>query len=431
MPVVSLEPLHRFHCYSARFPSEIAESAISELTGPGDSVCDPFCGSGTTLVAGLAAGRSVVGSDIDVLAGMLSELKCGPYPARKYAVWKDRFVPRLEKQLDHVRDSWAGVSRPKPGETWSVGDLGLFVPDLDNLPYWFPPQVIGALAAISDLAHKCRDAHYERLILIALSACIVSKWPKTLSYAMDIDHTRPHRRVQKISLDKVRNTFLARLDRCISCLGQLHQVYEESGVDYRSQAEVIYPRDAREPASTPPDESQDLIVTSPPYFNAVDYPRAHRLSVCWMNGHAPEELVSRKKYIGLRYAPGFGYEGWLKKRPDIRKRLPKPIREDSSLGKRVCAFFADLDDVLHENWRVLRPGGHAVYVIANNVIKSERIASHLVLADLAKAIGFSVVRSNRRQIAQLRRRFPVGPFGFDGPMTHEFVVVLKKPRGSR
>jgi hypothetical protein len=27
----------------------------------------------------------------------------------------------------------------------------------------------------------------------------------------------------------------------------------------------------------------------------------------------------------------------------------------------------------------------------------------------------------------LRRRFPVGPFGFDGPMTHEYTVAFHKP----
>jgi DNA modification methylase len=54
-----------------------------------------------------------------------------------------------------------------------------------------------------------------------------------------------------------------------------------------------------------PAKSQDLVITSPPYFNAVDYPRAHRMSLCWMNGYAPTALVSRRRYIGLRHAGRF------------------------------------------------------------------------------------------------------------------------------
>jgi len=59
MPEFSLEPLHRFHTYCARFPSEIVEEALEKYTKPGDSVFDPFCGSGTTLVASLVISASL------------------------------------------------------------------------------------------------------------------------------------------------------------------------------------------------------------------------------------------------------------------------------------------------------------------------------------------------------------------------------------
>jgi hypothetical protein len=36
-----------------------------------------------------------------------------------------------------------------------------------------------------------------------------------------------------------------------------------------------------------------------------------------------------------------------------------------------------------------------------------------------------------RAIDTVRRRFPVGPFGFGGPMTHEHVVVLRRPGARR
>jgi DNA modification methylase len=68
----SLEPLHRFHPYCARFSSEIVEDALQRYAKPGDSVFDPFCGSGTTLVAGLAHRCRVVGTDIDTVAGTIA-----------------------------------------------------------------------------------------------------------------------------------------------------------------------------------------------------------------------------------------------------------------------------------------------------------------------------------------------------------------------
>ena len=103
------------------------------------------------------------------------------------------------------------------------------------------------------------------------------------------------------------------------------------------------------------------------------------------------------------------------------------VLNDPHIAKRLTAFFADLEAVLEQCWRVLRPSGHAVVVIANNVVSGARIESHKVLVRLAKSLGFDELATNHREIARLRRRFPVGPFGFDGPMTHEYIVVLRKP----
>src|SRR5438034_2120978 len=224
----SLDVLHRFHPYCARFPSEIAEAAIKEFTARGDSICDPFCGSGTSLVAGLVHGRRVVGGDIDVLAGMLSTVKCGPEEPGLYRAWRRRFVSELEDAFETIKRNWPPSAIPRPGSTWRVGRLALPLPSFPKLHYWFPPQVVAFLAAVSDVSHRCRSSHYEQVALISLSAAIVAKWPNTLSYAMDIDHTRPHWRVRYFHGDEALKGYLKRLDKTIECLNGLHLAYKQA-----------------------------------------------------------------------------------------------------------------------------------------------------------------------------------------------------------
>jgi hypothetical protein len=425
----NLEPLHRFHSYCARFPSEVAEAAIDDYSAPGDSVLDPFCGSGTSMVAGLARRRLVVGADIDILAGMLSDVKCSPRPRKDYQRWRAGFGRKLKGIFDEIESEWANSFSLRPGHSLSVGTIALSLPAFPELNYWFPPQVTAALAGIAQVAHECRDPHYEKVVLVSLSASIIAKWPNTLSYAMDIDHTRPHRRIQQFRLGRVLETYLTRLDRTIDCLASLHEAYTDAGIADRldRQARIICPHDARRAFPAIVENSQALVVTSPPYFNAVDYPRAHRMSVCWMNGHAPADLASRQDYIGLHRAKSFDSTTWLTSRPRIRKLIPSQIIEDVLLERQLAGFFADLEAVLGQVQTVLRPAGHAVFVIGDNIIKGQRVASHAALLELARTLGFAKRDARHREITTLRRRYPVGPFGFDGPMTHEFVVVLQKP----
>lgn len=249
-----LEPFQRLHTYCARFPSEIAEAAIDQFTKRGESVFDPFCGSGTSLVAGLLRGRKVIGADIDVLAGMLSAVKCSPLSPNQYARWRPQFVARLEELFDQIQCSWPPQGRPLPGSTLRIGGLRLLVPAFARLNYWFPPQLVAFLAAISHAAQGCRNEHYEKVALTSLSAAIIAKWPNTLSYAMDVDHTRPHKRLQRFGRRKVFDAYLKRLDRSIECLGSLHQAYLEAGAipSLADSVSIKCPQDARLPIPGPP-----------------------------------------------------------------------------------------------------------------------------------------------------------------------------------
>ncbi len=364
-----------------------------------------------------------------MLAGMLSRIKCSPLSREKYGDWRTRFAARLKELLEEIKDEWPPESLPRPGRTLSIGSLKLAVPSFPQLRYWFPPQVIAFLSAIAHAAHSLKNDHYEHVALVSLSAAIIAKWPNTLSYAMDIDHTRPHRRLQRFTGAGVLKAYLKRLDRTIECLGALHHAYRGAGIlrTLPAAVRVVCPHDARKPVPDLEADSQALVVTSPPYFNAVDYPRAHRLSVCWMNGHAPADLASRREYLGLHHSGDFEANSWLQERKVIQRLIPKALR-DVEHGRRVAAFFADLDSVLEQAWRVLQPDGHALFVIADNSVKGHRVKSHEALAELAKAMGFVEIHRKPRSIASVRRRFPVGTFGFDGPMTHEHIVVLRKPK---
>ena len=62
--------------YPTQKPIELVKRCIAACTKPGDTVLDPFCGSGTTGVAALLLGRRFIGIDASPEALKLAEKRC-------------------------------------------------------------------------------------------------------------------------------------------------------------------------------------------------------------------------------------------------------------------------------------------------------------------------------------------------------------------
>lgn len=53
-------------CHPTQKPSELVQMIIESFTKPGDLICDPFMGSGTTGIACINTGRRFIGMELDV-----------------------------------------------------------------------------------------------------------------------------------------------------------------------------------------------------------------------------------------------------------------------------------------------------------------------------------------------------------------------------
>ena len=71
-------PAYRAHMYHTKVPPEAIEPYVEHYTRPGDTVLDPFCGSGMTGVAALRLGRRALLSDLSPVATFLAYNQCAP-----------------------------------------------------------------------------------------------------------------------------------------------------------------------------------------------------------------------------------------------------------------------------------------------------------------------------------------------------------------
>ena len=96
--------VHRLHPYKGKFIPQLAEYFLDSRTDefktkaifrPGDSVLDPFCGSGTTLVQANELGMHAVGVDVSRFNAMIANLKLCRLPS-------DKIFPGMMKILANL-----------------------------------------------------------------------------------------------------------------------------------------------------------------------------------------------------------------------------------------------------------------------------------------------------------------------------------------
>jgi len=392
---------HDVHAFAAKFPPQLPRAFIRGLTAPGDVVLDPMMGSGTTIVEALLEGRRGIGLDIDPLALRVSQAKTIPMSAddlrniglkvisQAQDLLSDPSIERLMQKFD---------SRTK-----------------EFIDYWFYPNTQRELAALVLAMQTVDESLARRFLELTFSSIIVTK-SGGVSRARDLAHSRPH-------LDKEKNPknaleqFSLRLQKNIKSMAHL---------DTMGVLAAPLPGDAR---SMPlRDEVIDLIVTSPPYANAIDYMRAHKFPLVWLGESVVNLTELRARYIGSEKINGAQYAELPDKTASIIRQLAERDRKKSSILRK---YFTEMKVVLAEMYRVLRKDAPAIVVIGPSMMRGIDVQTHHCLAEIAQKMGFSVVGVVQRSLDRNKRMMPAR-FGkktdsmIEQRMHEEYVIGLLK-----
>ena len=411
-PVQQAHPLHALHPFAARFPHGLAGYFIQALTEPGDAVLDPMCGSGVTLLEGWLAGRSVIGVDLDPLARRQSAARTAALDANAVRVSGAAVLQR-------AADLCAGVSHPARPLDYVRGSMDDATREF--LDYWFFPETQEELAALLLAIRAEPEPTLRNLLEVVFSSTIVTK-SGGVSRARDLAHTRPHRVANKQPRRPLRQ-FEILLNRAVGA-------YASVNPDTVGESRIIA-GDAR--ALPVPDDSVNLIVTSPPYANALDYMRAHKFSLAWLGDPIPRLSELRGRYIGAERQTGPGGGDTLP--ASVRSIVAALAEQDAPRSRVLSRYFGDMAAAMGEMARVLRPGAAAIIVVSPSTMRGVLIPTHQCLADLASQAGLDVVDVAPRNLDRDRRMMPArarqqptgAPTGIELRMHTEYVIGAVKP----
>jgi hypothetical protein len=239
------------------------------------------------------------------------------------------------------------------------------------------------------------------------------------SLAMDLSHSRPHREFARAAVKP--------FDRFLSAVGVVVSNCPQSGSGAIGPAAVVKQGDARK--MTIEDSSIDLVLTSPPYLNAINYMRCSKFSLVWMGHNVSEIRQIRAQSVGTEASSEQAVEAeWV-------KSLIKQLGLKPALSSRDHALLSqyvwDMERALAEVSRVLRARGRAVYVVGDSTVRGTFIRNSSIVASVAEKHGLTLHSRHSRALPANRRYMPPPkPDGsaMDGRMRREVVLVFDKSR---
>ena len=414
---------HYLFRFPAKFHPPVVHTLIRSYTTAGETLLDPFCGSGTLLLAAAVEGRHAIGSDVDPVSVFVSGVKTHRFqPGRLHASWAvlRPLLEAIARSADEYGKRRFIDITPSEYEV-SLSDERLWTPAIPNLLHWFRRYVVVDLARMLSRIDRVNVPETHRAFFRLIFASIIRKASNADPVPVSgLEVTAHMKRLDSAGrLINPVQLFLRATEKGLSAV----EAYWEASTP-TSQVSVLK-ADATSLGSRLR-KQVDAVITSPPYHNAVDYYRRHQLEMFWLGltkNHG-ERLELLPRYIG---------------RSSVRRRAPLLQRQEE-LGplsthwhKQIRAISAgradafvyymlSMKDVFNQLAAVVRTGGPAIFVVGH----SEWNRSKLPTSDLfLEVVGDSFRLENKFWYPVKNRYMSYGRRN-GGNIDEEYVLVFRR-----
>ena len=270
--------MHTMCSYQGMFPAKVAHHFIQRYSKPGGLVFDPFSGRGTTALQARVEGRRSLSNDLNPLAYVLSRAKVDP-PS-----WE-----HVNLFLDDLEKSYRRAGRAEPDVSKDIRML-------------YHENTLKQICFVRNRLLSNRVTEWSReefMIAGALAGIMHGSWRRDetsqyLSISMPNTFSMSPAYVEKF----IRENGLKKLDQDVfeRLRDKLARLYLDDiegypGEAHHEDAAALLMGESVGPGSV------DLVLTSPPYLQVVNYGTANWIRL-WMLGIddvGREQGVGRKK----------------------------------------------------------------------------------------------------------------------------------------
>ncbi len=367
--------------FSSAFVGDALDHYLDGSDGPKTTVMDPFAGVGTTLVTALLRGHSVMGWEVNPYAAEVCRLKLD---VRRIPA--DILAEQIEKFESEVRKAVQTGAEPELAAPAGFRTRRAF----------FSPPVKRKVLLARQFAEGIENDRVRRCFRVALASEMVGF--SNYSYEPSLG-TRAAAGKRDVDDAPVVRVIAAKLRQ------MLRDIREVQGRPAPAAGEgtvSFHQGDFFAGAPSLPDESIDIIVTSPPYLNNYHYIRNSRPQVYWL-GHAqrPADLKPVEQQSFGKYWQTVRAEGEIPLTvdlPEVRGDIAflrtinthKAEYGGNGWANYAATYFNDCDRFAAALARLLRPGGRAVVVLGNSILQGVEFQTDRIFARVCELHGLEL-----------------------------------------
>lgn len=410
---------HHLFRFPAKFHAPVVAHLLKDYTQQGDTVLDPFCGSGTLMVEAAISGRHSVGLDVDPLSVFISRAKTQALDTAKLST---TLVVLLEKMATCRRPigeyevrQWSDLD----DEAWSRQSAALFIPPIPNLLHWFRRYVVVDLARMLQIIDEHVTIPAERRFFrLVFASCLRNASNADPVPVSGLEVTKHMRALDATGrLIDPYALFERRARRSIKDMEQFAGAKDSSA--------TVRCRRVDTSANIPSLGAIDAVVTSPPYHGAVDYYRRHQLEHYWLGlveNHA-DRLALLDSYLGRPKVPArhryiskpFELPEWA---ADVEATIAAIDDERARAFRHYCV---GMSRSLRNIAKTLAPQGRAVFVVGHSRWKDTVIDTSRLFSELAQGALHLV----ERRSYPVRNRYMSYERHNGASIDEEFVLVYE------
>jgi hypothetical protein len=355
----------------------LVREILDGLDGTRGPVLDPFCGTGTTLLACAERGVDCTTVELNPFLVWLARAKTARYDAPSI-----RAGGELVERMARAAKARSGVA---------------FVPDIHRIERWWDAAVVGALgraatverSSSQETSARGRDLARVALCRALIETANVSFGHQSMSFRAgdaSVKRARDVAAALERGFEDVASAASAPLSACkrMVVLG-----------DSRRVDEVVSGRFG-------------AVITSPPYSNRMSYIRELRPYMYWLGYLAEKRDAGELDWRAIGGTWGSATSRLATWQPDERVRiafpeLPRIVRRISEteplLGTYVHRYFEDMTRHARALSRVVAPGARVHYVVGNSKFYEVLLPAQEIFAAIFESVGFTGCR-----VVQLRKR---------------------------